>query len=257
METVTGIFTTREETERAVAHLRKLGIDDGHINILTPGSGNRELGAVQTSDTEQPGMGAALGGLVGGVSGLTIGTAAASLLIPGVGPVTAIGILAAALFGAGGVAAGVAAGDALEESMSDGLPKDELFLYEDALRQGRTVMIVTVDDKSLTDRVREALREEGVESVDAAHDRWWIGLRDVEAEHYRSTGAGADFERDEKEYRRGFVAALHPRVRGKAYEEALDELRESHPEAYGEHAFQRGYERGREYSESVRRHDAN
>jgi hypothetical protein len=250
METVAGIFTTREETERAVAHLRKLGIKDTNINVLTPGSGGQEIGAVQTSDTEQPGMGAALGGLVGGVSGLTIGTAAASLLIPGVGPVTAIGILAAALFGAGGVAAGVAAGDALEGSMSDGLPKDELFLYEDALRQGRTVMLVTVDDQSLTDRVREALRDEGAESVDAAHDRWWIGLRDVEAEHYRSIGA--DFARDEEEYRRGFVAALHPHVRGKAYDDALDELRESHPEAYGDDAFQRGYERGRQYAEGVR-----
>jgi hypothetical protein len=252
METVAGIFTSRAETERAVAHLRKLGIKDSNINVLTPGSSDKDIGAVQTSDTEQPGMGAALGGLVGGVSGLTIGTAAASLLIPGVGPVTAIGILAAALFGAGGVAAGVAAGDALEDSMSDGLPKDELFLYEDALRQGRTVMLVTVDDESLADRVREALRDEGAESVDAAHDRWWIGLRDVEAEHYRSTEAGADFARDEEEYRRGFRAALHPQVRGKAYEDALDELRELHPEAYGDNAFQRGYERGRQYSMGVR-----
>ena len=44
----------------------------------------------------------------------------------------AAGFLGAALLGAGGVAAGVAAGHAFETSVAVGLPKDELFLYEDA-----------------------------------------------------------------------------------------------------------------------------
>jgi len=252
--TVTGIFTSAASAGRAVARVQELGIGPDHINILTPNSNAADLDAVPTSDTEQPGMGAALGGLVGGVSGLTLGTAAASLLIPGVGPITAIGIIAAALFGTGGVVAGAAAGEALEDSMSDGLPKDELFLYEDALRQGRTVLIVQVEDTSLIDAVRDKIHQEGAETIDAARERWWIGLRDVEQQHYdAASGAeGRDFTADESAYRRGFESALHPRLRGRVYDEAMEDLRRMHPDACESDPFRRGYERGREWRERGR-----
>ena len=58
------------------------------------------------------------------------------MLIPGVGPVIAGGIIGAAILGVGGAATGAAAGAALERELADGLPHDELYLYEDALRKG-------------------------------------------------------------------------------------------------------------------------
>ena len=145
MKTTVGIFERRDDAARAAEQLRSLGIPDNNIDLLTPDASEQRREAVATTETEQPGMGKALGGVVGGAigaaSGMSLGAAAASLFIPGVGPIIATGIIGAALFGAGGAIGGAAAGKALEEGMSDGLPKDEMFVYEDALRRGRTVVI--------------------------------------------------------------------------------------------------------------------
>src|SRR5215210_1558418 len=146
MKSTVGIFTSRANAERAVERLRSAGITDNRISLLTPGASEEKVHAVATTETEQPGMGKAVGGVVGTAlgasSGMMLGAAAASLLVPGVGPIIATGIIGAALFGAGGAVAGAAAGEEVEESMEDGLPKDELFVYEDALRRGRSVVIV-------------------------------------------------------------------------------------------------------------------
>ncbi|HEY9403547.1 MAG TPA: hypothetical protein VIQ24_12860, partial [Pyrinomonadaceae bacterium] len=70
MNTVAGIFQTREDTNRAVEDLRRLGLSDENLSLLSPGTTAPEAEAdVETSDTEQPGMGNALGGLVGGALG--------------------------------------------------------------------------------------------------------------------------------------------------------------------------------------------
>jgi hypothetical protein len=254
MSTVAGIFQSRAEAERAVENLRSAGIAADKINFLTPGTTDEELEAsVPTTETEQPGMGGALGGTVGAAlgaaGGMHIGAALASLLVPGVGPVLAAGVLGAALLGAGGAAAGAAAGSALEESI-EGLPHDELFVYEDALRQGRTVIIAVTDDDTQADTARSALAQAGAESIDAARESWWVGLRDAEEEEY--TGQGRDFKTDETVYRRGFEAAQHPHFRGRAYEEARERLRERYSDAYEAEGFRRGYERGQNYQQSLR-----
>ncbi len=54
--------------------------------------------------------------------------------------------------------------------MSDGLPKDELFVYEDALRQGRTVLIALTEDATQAEAARAALLQAGAESLDTARD---------------------------------------------------------------------------------------
>jgi hypothetical protein len=253
MSTVAGIFRSRADAERAVENLRSAGIANEHLNLLTPGTTDREVDAsVPTTETEQPGMGGALGGTVGGAlgaaGGMTIGAAAASLLVPGVGPVIAAGILGAALLGAGGAAAGAAAGDALEDSV-EGLPHDELYVYEDALRQGRSVVLVQADDDAQGETVRGVLAQAGAESLDAARESWWVGLRDAEEAEY--AGQGRDFKADEAIYRRGFEAAQHPHARGKSYEEASARLRERYSDAYSSDAFRRGYERGQNYQRGL------
>jgi len=254
MSTVAGIFRSRADAERATENLRSAGIANDHLNLLTPGTTDQELEAsVPTTETEQPGMGSALGGTVGGAmgaaGGLTIGAAAASLLVPGVGPVLAAGILGAALLGIGGAAAGAAAGGAMEDSV-EGLPHDELYVYEDALRQGRSVLLVVADDEARAETARGVLTQAGVESIDAARESWWVGLRDAEEEEYGSTGG--NFKTDEPIYRRGFEAAQHPQARGKSYEEAGARLRERYTDAYENDAFRRGYERGQNYQRGLR-----
>jgi hypothetical protein len=241
MDTVAGVFTSRDAAERAAAQLRDAGLTD--INLLTPGASEQQIESVPTSDTEQPGMGKAVGGLVGAglglAGGLHLGTAAASAVIPGVGPVVAIGLVAAGLLGAGGFAAGAKAGETIERRASDGLPVDELWVYKDALRQGRTVLFVQFHDEDQEAKARDVLAQSGAESIDAARHAWWVGLRSAEQEHYQAQGG--DFARDEHSYRAGFQAAQHDN--GSAHEAYARYGNAS----INEQAFCRGYERGRDH----------
>lgn len=244
METVAGVFQSRAEAERAVQQLHSQGIPNDRIALLTPGMDKDQVEeAVPTSDTEQPGMGKAMGGTVGGAIGVaggaSLGAAAASLLVPGVGPVLAGGILGAAILGAGGAATGMAAGEALEEELVTGIPHDELYLYEDALRQGRSVVIAFAETDKLAEGARATLASAGAESIDAARENWWLALRDAEAAHDQTTGG--NFQTEEASYRRGFEAALKPRR--KSAEATADQTNE---------AYRRGYERGQSYLESLR-----
>jgi hypothetical protein len=177
-------------------------------------------------------------------------------IIPGVGLITAIGLLGGAVLAAAGASIGAAAGGKLESSMTEGLPEDELFVYEDALRKGRSVVIAPADDEAAASRLRELLEAEGAEAVDTAREQWWIGLRDAEHEHYSTLGR--NFGDDEKFYRLGFESALHARTRCKEYDQVLgemtaeiEELERRYPGAEVAAPFTRGYERGRDYYQQL------
>ena len=253
METIVGIFKTSEEAQRAAANLKSAGIPDEHLIVLMPGASQREINKVPTTETEQPGVGSAIGGVVGGAigaaGGMSLGAAAASFFIPGVGPVIAMGLLGAALLGTGGAVGGAALGGAIDESLVEGLPKDDLYLYEDALRHGRSVVIGFVSEGKQADAVRRITQQAGAEDIDAARDNWWTGLRGAEESHYAA--AGRNFALDEPNYRSGFQAALHPQTRGRDYGDVVNYLRERYPTTYSEDSFRRGYERGRSHRKTL------
>ena len=253
MESVVGIFKTRAEAVQAAGYLRSAGIQDEHLTVLMPDAAEKELKDVPTTETEAPGVGAAIGGVVGGVlgaaSGLSLWTAAATLLVPGVGPVIAVGLLGAALLGAGGAVGGAVLGEKLDDSLVEGLPTDDLYVYEDALRHGRSVVIAFAPEGSRADAVRKIIAESGAEDIDAARENWWLGLRDAEEEHYEA--AGRRFSEDEPNYRRGFEAALLRQTRDKTYDEAVGDLKARYPTIYSEESFRRGYERGRTHDKRL------
>lgn len=244
MGTVAGIFNSIQDGRNAFSELQThADFRPEELVLLTPGSSTKDFDAAPTEEGEQPGMGGAIGGVVGGAIGLAAGTVVANLVLPGIGTILAVGLGAGAL-GIGGAVAGAAGGAAMENQLSSGIPKDEAFLYEDALRQGRTVVIGTSTDDEVVEKGRAIIERHGAESIDAARDRWWIGVRDAEEEQYDA----GEFRKHERPYRRGFEAALHREFRGKTYENVAAKLRESHPDIFGDEAFRRGYERGQAYS---------
>ncbi len=184
MIAIAGIFLKLQDVQRAVDTLISMGIQRYQINLLTPNSDEVELQKVPTSDTEASGAGKAFGGFVGGAlgaaGGMQLGATAASLIIPGVGPILAIGTLAAVFVDAGGAIGGAAVGEYMEESLNEGLPKDELILYQDALRQGWSALIVLAKDIEEAEMVKKALDEAGGESLDAARENWWKALCEAE-----------------------------------------------------------------------------
>src|SRR5678815_1539473 len=146
MEAVSGVFRSREDAEKAINELRRAGIPDQRIGLVTPGSDDRDLEAgLPITDTERPGMGramgAAVGGAMGAAGGATLGLAVATLAVPGVGPVLAFGMIGAALMGTFGAAAGSAVGDSLEEGLGEGVPHEDVYIYKDALRNGGSILI--------------------------------------------------------------------------------------------------------------------
>jgi hypothetical protein len=258
MEAVSAVYKTQSDAEGAVHAALAAGIPADKITLLTPGNleqVNKEVQAVPTDSAEQPGIGKAIGALMGGGVGIT-GGAILLALVPGVGPISAFGLLGAAVLGAAGATLGAAAGGKLEESATEGLPEDEIFVYEDALRKGRSVVIALAQDDDAAVQLREVLKCEGAESVDAAREQWWTGLRSAEEGHYSQSGG--NFKDDEKFYRLGFEAALHARTRCMEFDQvsgemnaALEDVQKEYPDADVEGPFVRGYQRGREHYQQL------
>jgi hypothetical protein len=252
MQAVTGVFLSEVDAHRAVESLLANHVPANRVTLLTPGSGRKELNSIAVDATEQPGMGKAVGALIGGASGLSGGGLLIAALIPGVGPVTAVGLLGAAILGAAGASVGAAVGNSMENGLNEGLPEDEIFVYEDALRKGRTVVIALAEDASAAEPIREVLTSAGAETIDAARHQWWIGLQSAEKEHYAATGR--NFQEDERFYRLGFESALHASSRCKEFDQTsaemeseLEELEKQNPGVDLEEPYTRGYQRGREY----------
>src|SRR5262245_10752468 len=161
MQTIAGIFESRADAEGTAASLRVIGVAPERITVLCPGSPTDRL---PTDEGEAPGTGAAIGAVVGGATGAALGLplgAAVTFLLPGIGPVIALGVLGAALFGAGGAAAG----SALEQSLVTGVPRDDRLAYETALRAGRSVLVALEDDPTRADEARRIVDDSNAERV--------------------------------------------------------------------------------------------
>jgi hypothetical protein len=243
MRTAVGIFADRARAERAVSELARLGFGAEQVTLLCPGE-HVDTDVLPTTEGEPPGIGKAVGATVGtavgGAAGLHFGAGILTFLIPGIGPIIASGLVGAAIL----AAAGYTVGGAVETSLTDGIPRDEAFVYVDALRRGRAVVAVMAEDEARADAARAALAASGAETLDAAREDWWIGLRSAERERYLAAG-GADFDADEADYRRGFEAAVRIGV-------------PMPPERQETDAYRRGFHRGLDYRQSlkeIREHD--
>ncbi len=258
MEAITGVFETRSAAERAVNEAQKAGIPGDKITLMTPGSVDqvdKEIQSVAADATEQPGMGGAIGALVGGGIGITGGSLLMAL-VPGVGPITAVGLLGAAILGAAGATIGATTGSKVERDSSQGLPEDEIFVYEDALRKGRSVVVALGADHDSELTIRDLFKRSGAESIDAAREQWWIGLRSAEEGRYPKSSRS--FSEDEQFFRLGFEAAMHAKTRCMEFDQvsgamnaALEDVQRRYPGAQVEDAFIRGYQRGREHYQQL------
>jgi hypothetical protein len=174
MHGTVGIFASIQDARHG-AQAACAAVPSARLRILASGAGADEIDTLPVDDAEQPGMGAAVGGVVG----TAVGAAAASLVAPPAGLAAVAGIAGGALVGLGG---GAVAGDALEEALSAGVPRDEIVIYQEELRRGRSLVVAVVEDTEQADAARDAMAKAGAVSVDAAREDWHVGLRDVEPE---------------------------------------------------------------------------
>jgi hypothetical protein len=183
---VTATFSSHEAADRAAAALANLGVDRNQISTLARGGDTgdanwsaerrevheviepaREVGdagaPLTTTDEEDVAKGAAVGAAIGAVAGITAGLL--SIMVPGVGLVTAGGALAWALGGmAGAAAAGAVAGGIIGGLHDLGIPEHHARTYEERVRQGDVLMTAVIPDID-EDRVRDLLNQHGAEYV--------------------------------------------------------------------------------------------
>jgi uncharacterized membrane protein len=135
-------------------------------------------------------MGKAIGGLVGFVVAATFALGIFGVLRGGMGQLTTAVFLGAAVVGLCGAIAGAIAGGALEDRMSVGLSKDEIYFYEEALRRGRSVVFFLAGNGRQEEAARRALARAGSNSLDAGDESWRVRLSPA-AVHPRTQGRRA------------------------------------------------------------------
>jgi len=161
MARVTAVFDDRTQAERAIAELRRRGIPDAQMSIVTRRADDVDVTAGPADDktAERVGKGALAGAGVGTVFGL------AALLIPGVGPFITAGVLASALGATGGaIASGAIVGGtsgALAGAFSKaGYSREEAEFYGSRVERGGVLVAVESDDVS-SERLRSELAQLG------------------------------------------------------------------------------------------------
>ncbi|MGA9642669.1 MAG: STAS domain-containing protein [Terriglobales bacterium] len=159
MDTAIGVFSARDRAEEAVKELRKKGVPEDSIVYLTRSEGEAKTIAKQ--------FGATVGGFLGGATGMSAGVVAATLLLPGVGPVFALGFGAAALLGLAGAGAGAGVGswaahDAEAPQPATETSAEDANFFREVLKEGRSLIVVRTDSKEIANAACAILDRLGI-----------------------------------------------------------------------------------------------
>jgi uncharacterized protein (TIGR02271 family) len=152
---VVGVFETRERAEQVMNDLKAAGFDEDKIGMVHRNA-EGELEKTGAADDTHAGEGAAIGAAAG-AGALALGSLAVSFgVIPVIGPVLAMGPLAAALVSAAG---GAAAGGIAGALIGWGIPEEDAEFYEGEVKSGR--YLVTADAGNRMAEARAIMNRQG------------------------------------------------------------------------------------------------
>jgi hypothetical protein len=140
--TVVGLFSHRSAAEAAIRDLQDAGFGEDRIGVAM--QERVEQGDLLEATGGEPAEGAAKGAVSGGLVGGLIGLLG-SLLIPGVGPVLAGGVLASTLAGVG---VGAATGGLLGALIGLGVPEEDAEHFDRGFRAGGTLVTVNAGPRT-------------------------------------------------------------------------------------------------------------
>lgn len=146
--TVAALFKNRHDVGNAVDELNAAHFANDDIGVIWhdrdrvngDGINDSDRPNLTPSTTDRVAEGALAGGVLGGAAGLLAGMA--SLLIPGVGPFLAGGLLATVLTGA-------VAGGLLGALINAGIPENEARYYDEAVRGGQILVTVRAGSRAM------------------------------------------------------------------------------------------------------------
>lgn len=155
-----GVFSTRADAHNTINQLMEAGFGADNVGFASRESSD-DIGDVPVEEVEDLQEDASSGAVAGVAGGAAVGGllgAGAALLIPGVGPMVAAGILAA------GVAGGAFAGGLYGPFMNMGATEEEAHYYDQEFKAGAS--IVTVHAGGREDEVRDIMRANNVKNID-------------------------------------------------------------------------------------------
>jgi hypothetical protein len=142
--TVVAAFSSRDEVNRAVDELQRAGFPRDSIGVVArdaEGKGRAQPKEGKETYTEE---GAAIGAFAGGSVAALVSLGMSFGVIPVIGPILAVGPLAAALLSAAG---GAAAGGLAGALVGLGLTEEEASYYEGEVKAGRYLVTVKADGR--------------------------------------------------------------------------------------------------------------
>lgn len=161
METAIGVFASRDHAEEAAKELRERGVPEESVVFLTRSENEAKKIAQQ--------LGTYVGGFTGGAVGMSAGVVAATLLVPGVGAVFALGLGAAALLGLTGAGAGAAMGShVLPHGSEMPMPtaeekcSEDVAFFREVLKEGRSLIVVRTESAEMAKVACEVLDRLGL-----------------------------------------------------------------------------------------------
>ena len=160
--TIIALFESRIAAERAVNSLVDAGFTRENVSVITgnPGSPSADIPNIGPLDHVGTGTDAGSGAAIGGLAGFLGGIVA--LAIPGIGPILAVGPLAAGIMGAG---IGAATGGLVGALKSHGVPEADAGRLSDAIRRGRVLVSAHVPSDRV-DQASDILDKSGALDVD-------------------------------------------------------------------------------------------
>ena len=154
-QTVVGAFENHEGADKVVHELENQGVSDKEISVVAKEHGKTEKGHPNGDGTHDLSNGIGWGAAGGGAVGLL--ASAGALAIPGVGPILAMGPLAATLTGAatGGLVGGL---------MDYGIPKQESEHLEQSVKHGGVLVSVRANGQEV-DKAKQLFEEHGAQHI--------------------------------------------------------------------------------------------
>ncbi len=140
-----GVFSRRDEAERALNELRAAGFSMDRVSIVAKDADrNDQIAGADVHDragANKADEGAATGAALGALTGLLVGLGA--IAIPGVGPVMLAGATATALATTlSGGAIGAVAGGLIGALIGLGIPEERARVYNDRVSRGDYLVMV-------------------------------------------------------------------------------------------------------------------
>jgi uncharacterized membrane protein len=154
-KTVVGAFDDHATADRVVQELQHRGVRDSEISVVSKHDGHTEKGHPTGHGTNDLSRGIGWGAAGGGAVGLL--ASAGALAIPGIGPILAMGPLAATLTGAatGGLVGGL---------MDYGIPRKESEHLEQSVKRGAVLVSVRADTGEV-DKAKQLFEEHGAHDI--------------------------------------------------------------------------------------------